>query len=105
MIAYPWSKEEAQIIKACFATDTGRHALTLIVERLGMLHGQSFDKDPITMAFHEGRRFVGRELMAAINNPIETIVQEPHEPRSSRPITATERLERASAGTGKRVGR
>lgn len=95
MIAYPWTKEETQIIKGAFATDAGRHALTLIIERLGIIHGASFDSDPSVMAFHEGRRFVARELMAVINNPVEKIVKDPDEPRTSRPITATERAARA----------
>ncbi len=96
---YPWTKEEVQVIKAAWVTDASRPALLLIVERLGNLHGASFDSDPSLMAFHEGRRFVGRELMAAINQPVEKLVKETDEPRSNRPITATERAIRAASSS------
>ena len=102
---YAWTKDEVQIVKAAWATDPGRLALTVIVERLAALHGASFSPDALTMAFHEGRRFVGRELMIAINNPVEKIVKEPDEPRSNRPVTATERAERASSGPARAVPR
>lgn len=97
MTEYPWTKEEVQIIKACWASEPGRIALQLVVERLGVLHGDSYDDNPSRMAWIAGRRYVARELMAAINNPVEKIAKEPHEPRSNRPITATERAARAAA--------
>lgn len=88
---YEWTKDEAQIIKAAWASDHGKMALTLIVERLAGIHAGSFSSDALLMAFNEGRRFVGRELMTAINRPIDKLVKAPDEPRSNRPLTATER--------------
>lgn len=96
---YPWTAEEVQIIKGCWADPNGRLALTLIVERLGILHGQAFDSDALRMAWHEGRRFVAREIMAAINNPVEKLVIDDDTGSSSRPLTATERVVRAAAGS------
>lgn len=100
---FEWDKEQVQIIKACWASDAGRHALALIVQDLAGIHASSFSTDPLQMAFNEGRRFVARELSAAINLPVEKIAREPHEPRSNRPISATERAERAA--NGERPGR
>ena len=48
--AYPWTKEEAAIIKAAWATEQGALALQLVVEQLGMLHQSSFSSDPHVMA-------------------------------------------------------
>lgn len=96
---YNWSKAEVQIIKAAWATDHGRRALTIIIEHLGSLHGPSFATDPMQMAFNEGRRFVARELMSAVNLPINKLVKEPDEPRDSRPPTATERAAAVADGT------
>jgi Cu/Ag efflux pump CusA len=93
---YPWSKDEAQIIKAAWATDPGRLALNLVVERLAGLMGPAFDSDALVMAHREGRRSVGVDLMRAINMKIEQLVKEDNEPRSSRIATATERAERAA---------
>ncbi len=95
--AYVWTKDEVQIIKAAWNTDPGRFALSLIVDRLGGLHNNSFSSDALQMAFNEGRRFVGIELKTAINLPVDKIVKEPDEPRTSRILTATERAERTAA--------
>lgn len=97
MTPYPWTKDEVQIIKAAWATDPGRLALSLIVERLGNLHGASFSPDPYMTAFMEGRRNVARELMVAINNPAEKIVKEAPNEFGHGPISATERANRTSA--------
>jgi hypothetical protein len=95
---YPWTKEEVQSVKAAWASDAGRVALTIIVERLANIHGASFSNNPLEMAFNEGARFIGRELMAAINQPVEKIVKEPDEPHSrTRVPTGTERAERTAA--------
>ena len=96
-MTHDWSKDEVQIIKAAWASDQGRLALNLIVERLAGLMAPSFDTDALAMARNEGRRSIGVDLMRAINMPINAIVKEPHEPRSNRPITATERADRAAA--------
>lgn len=95
---YEFSRDEVQILKAAWATDPGRVALTVIVERMSGLMSDTFDADPYTHARNSGRRSLGVDLMRAINLPIEKVAQEPHEPRSSRPITATERAERAASG-------
>lgn len=94
---HTWTKREVEMIKALYADPGGRLALEMIMERLGMLTGPSFASDPYATAFNEGRRFVAREIAAAINLPIEHLIQEePH--GRSRVITATERAERAAAG-------
>ena len=107
--AYPWTKDEARIIKAAWATDAGRLALNLIVERLGLLHAHSISADPVEMALLPGRRFVAVELASVINTPLDHIVKEPNDDRSSsRPISATERAARVAAGldpTGRKPGR
>ena len=76
----------------------GSIALTVIVERLCGIHGDPFDADPCIHARNAGRRSVGVDLMRAINSKIEQLVKEPHEPRSAKPISATERAERIAAG-------
>ncbi len=95
---YEFTKDEVQILKAAWATDPGRIALTVIVERLAGLMSDPFDTNPYNHARNAGRRSVGVDLMRAINLPIEKVAKEPDEPRSSRPITATERAERAASG-------
>ncbi len=104
--SYSFTRDEVQIIKAAWSTDAGRLALQLVVERLGNMHGASFDTDPILMAFNEGRRFVARELATAINMPIEKIVKEQHDDsvRISEPISATERAARVASGGWERGG-
>lgn len=97
MTPYPWTKDEVQVIKAAWASDHGRLALSLIVERLGNLHGASFAPDPHVTAFNEGRRYVARELMVAINNPVDRIVKEEPDERHGT-LTATERAASAAAG-------
>lgn len=92
---FEWSKEDVQIIKACAATDAGRHALALIVQRLAGITSSSFASDPITMAFNEGRRWVAIELNSAVSLPINKLVKEPDEPRTGRILTATERAARS----------
>lgn len=95
--AYEWTKDEVQIIKAAWASDAGRHALSLIVDQLAGIHSRSFSSDALQMAFNEGRRFVAIELKTAINLPVDKIVKEPDEPRTGRLLTATERAERAAS--------
>jgi hypothetical protein len=88
---YAWSKEEAQIIKAAWADDAGRAALTLVVQKLAMLHGQSFADTAELTAFHEGRRFVGIALMTAVNTPLDKLVRTDDDPGRGTIPTATER--------------
>lgn len=95
---FNWSKEAVQAIKACWSTNEGRIALAFVVESLGLLHGDSESLDPHDMAFTKGRRFVARELMIAINSPIDAIIKEPDD-RPARPLTATERANAAASGT------
>lgn len=104
--AYQWSKDEVQIIKAAWATDAGKLALQLIVERLCILHGSSYSTDTHEMAFHEGRRFVGRELAHAINTPMEKAVRKKHDDDliDTKPISATERAARVASGQWERAG-
>lgn len=96
--AYPWSKDDAQIIKAAWANEHGRKALDLIVARLCNLHGLSMSGDPHTTAFQEGRRFVGVSLAAAINTPLDKLVRTDDDHRSSGITTATERAAGVAAG-------
>ena len=92
-----WTKREVELVKGLWADEGGRQALEMIIERLGNLAGPSFVADPHMTAFNEGRRFVARELAAAINLPVEQLIaEEPH--GRPRVITATERAERAAAG-------
>lgn len=99
MTAYDWKKDEVQIIKAAWASDHGKQALLLIVEKLAGIHADPFHQDPYIHARGAGRRSVGIDLMRAINTPIDKLVKAPDERRSNRPVTATERAadaERAS---------
>ena len=90
---HEWTKDEAQIIKACWASDAGKEALSLVVERLCNLMG------PADNAIEEGRRRVGIDLMRAVNLPLDKLIKEDtHEP--ARVVTATERAGR-SAGIGR----
>lgn len=91
---YEYSKDEVQIIKAAWASEHGKQALMLIVERLCGIHADAFHPDPYIHARGAGRRSVGVDLMRAINAPLDKLVKAPDEPRSNRPITATERAER-----------
>lgn len=94
---YEFTRDEVQILKAAWASDAGRMALDVIAGRLCQLHGASFNTDALVMAHNEGRRYVGRAIMAAVQLPLEKIVREPDEPRSSRPVTASERVEQRAA--------
>lgn len=94
---FEWSKEDVQIIKACAATDAGRHALALIVQRLAGITASSFSTDPVVMAFNEGRRWVAIEINDAVSLPISKLVKEPDEPRTGRILTATERAARGGS--------
>lgn len=92
---YAWTKEQVQIIKGCAGTDAGRQALSLIVQELCGITSSSFSTDPAQMAFNEGRRWVAIQINAAVTTPTDHLVKEPHEPRSNRPISATERFEQS----------
>ena len=94
---FTWSKDSAEAIKACWATPEGRLALAIVVEHLGLIHGDSDSLDPNVMAFTKGRRFVARELMKAINTPLDKLSKEPDD-RPNRPLTGTERAHVAAAG-------
>lgn len=88
-----WTKDEAQIIKACWATDQGKLALQVIVNRVCNLMG------PAETALDEGRRRAGIDLAYAINTPLDKMSFEEDHDRSngvSRTITATERAARAA---------
>lgn len=93
---HEWTKDELQIIKAAWATDAGRLALSIVVERLAGLHGSTYHDNPQRMAHSEGRRSVGIDLMRAVNLPIEKIIEAPKDDRHG-PITATERAALAAA--------
>lgn len=95
---YPWTRKEVELIKALYLDTGGRKALELIVERLGNLNGPSFDNDVHVTAFNEGRRFVARELLSAINLPIEALINEETHAGQRRIPTATERAERIANG-------
>lgn len=97
---HEWSREEVAIIKTAWLEQSGagRAALNLVVERLAGLMLPSFDSNALEMARKEGRRSVGVDLMRAINMPVEQVVKEPDEPRSNRPISATERSARIARG-------
>ncbi len=88
-----WTKDEAQIIKACWATDQGKLALQVIVNRVCNLMG------PAETALDEGRRRAGIDIAHAINTPLDRMTFEEDHDRSngvSRTITATERAARAA---------
>lgn len=95
---HDWQRADVELIKRLYATDGGRIALEYIMEHLGLLNGPSFAGDPYLTAFQEGRRFVARELLAAINLPVETIVKKEETHGRPRVLTATERAERTAAG-------
>ena len=90
---YEFTKEQVQIIKDCAVTDVGRRALSMIVQELCGITSSSFSTDHAQMAFQEGRRWVAIQINAAVTMPTDKLVKEPHEPRSNRPVTATERFE------------
>lgn len=93
-MTHVWTKDEVQIVKAAWATDPGRLALTLIVERICNLMG------PANTDIEEGRRRVGIDLMAAINLPLDKLIEETHgdDNQRGKPVTATERAARVAAG-------
>lgn len=93
--AFDWSKDDVQTIKAAWASEH-KHALLLIVERLGNLHGGPHSLSHEDLAFDAGRKFVARELTIAINTPLDKFVKDQNE-RANRTLTATERADRASA--------
>jgi len=95
---YPFAKEEVSILKAAWASDAGKLALNLIIERLGLLHGHSISADPIENALIPGRRFVAVELARAINTPLDQFTKDTDVRSSSRPVSATERARRVAAG-------
>lgn len=97
-LVYDWTKEDAQTIKTCAATDEGRRALSLIVQQLCGLTADSFSRDPAEMAFIAGRRWVAIQINNAVSLPIDKLIKEPDEPRSNRPISATERAARVARG-------
>lgn len=94
---HEWTKEEANIIKAAWATDHGRLAINLVVERLAGLMSPAFDPSPTVAAWKEGRRSVGIDLMRVINTPTDKLFKEPDEPRR-RSLTATERANLTARG-------
>jgi len=97
MNQFPWTKDEASLIKRLWDDPGGRRALMIVIDRIGAASGQSFvPGDTHATAFNEGRRWVARQLMTAIETPIETLV--PKEPDGSRNFTATERVERIKSG-------
>lgn len=99
---YQWTKDEVDIIKRCWRDDGGRLALQLVVERLGNLHGSSFAENALEMAHGEGRRWVARALMHAINVPLSAFNEESHE--SGRRIsTTTERRDSLLAAASQRT--
>lgn len=101
-----WSREEAQVIKRCYATPEGRDALDLIVQRLALFYRSSFNPDTHVTAFNEGRRFVGSVLDELIHQPLDKFqgMRDVHNNRVSgltddgRPVSTTERIERIAAG-------
>lgn len=99
---FNWSKESAHAVKACWSTPEGRLALSIVVEHLGLIHGDSDSLDPHEMAFTKGRRFVARELMNAINTPLDKLAKEP-DVRPNRPLTGTERAAVADANGGSAI--
>jgi hypothetical protein len=97
---HEWTKDEVAILKAAWATPEGRAAISVIVESLCQIDGDPFDDNPLRMARLVGRRSVAVDLSRAIKHPVEKLVREPDEPRSTRTLTATERAEQHAAGTG-----
>jgi hypothetical protein len=87
---YDWTKDEAQVIKAAWATEPGRAAINLIIHRLCGIGRLSMDDSPVRTAFAEGRRFVAIELVNAVNVATEQLVKEPDD-RSTTVDTVTKR--------------
>lgn len=98
-MTYNWTKEEAQLIKGVWSDQSGRLALTLVVERLCGLHQLSFDEaNTFKTAWNEGRRSVGHDLSRAINTPLDKLVKEDTDGnRIDRISTATERAASTAA--------
>lgn len=103
---HPWTKREAQIIKAAWATPEGRLALETVVNTLGHMHGRSMTADPHMTAFNEGRRYVAIELAYAINTPLDRmqLTEDDHDrsPGNRQPASTTERLIDAGQRRGRR---
>jgi hypothetical protein len=101
-----WTRDEAQLIKRCYATPEGRDALDLIVQRLALYYQSSFNPDTHVTAFNEGRRFVGKALDDMIHKPLSTFqgITDANHNRGrgltddGRPVSTTERIERIAAG-------
>jgi hypothetical protein len=106
-MTYDFTRDEQAAIKAAWATEHGRAALTVIMERLGMLHLSSFSPDANVTAFNEGRRFVAICVAHAINKPLKES-DAGHDIDSRGPVpTATERatFNAAQRATGRKPAR
>lgn len=95
--AYAWTKEEVQIIKSAWADVHGKLALNLIIDRLCGVMGSSFVLgDSHATAFLEGVRWPAQQIAAAVNTPLDKLIQEPQNESPGSPVlTATERAARA----------
>lgn len=107
---YEWSKADATRIKAVFDGNADPHmqrqAVIHLVEILCGINQIGFDpENSHVTAFNAGRRWVARQVQNAITIPLDRLVkEEPNEPRSIQPISATERAARAAV-TGSPVKR
>lgn len=97
MTPYPWTKQEAALVRRLWDDEGGRKVLTMLLERMCGLSSLSMSSDPHLTSFNEGRRWVGRQLLDAIETPVELLVHEEPDERTTV-VTATERARRVAAG-------
>ncbi len=100
---YSWPKAEAELVKALWNGGADPHTQRRVVQHLveilcGVNQVGLVPGSPDMTAFNAGRRWVARQIQNAITIPIDKLVEEPHEPRSIKPVTATERAARSVAG-------
>lgn len=103
-MTFDFSRDEQAALKAAWATEHGRAALTVVIRKIGLVGAVPFTADPYWNAFNMGRLFCGQSVADAINNPLKD-TDAGHDTIDSRgPIpTATERaahdaIVRATAG-------
>jgi len=93
--------QEAAAMRAVLATEAGRRAIWTRLEKCGVFRS-SWDLDPHTVYFNEGRRQVGLELIADIAAADETALL--HMMSEARRREADERIALEKAQKKKQEG-
>lgn len=83
-----WDLADVAAIQALAKGKAGEHqqqqALRAIVEKLCDYYGMSFHPDSErSTAFHEGKRFVGKEIVRMTKMPLKQLAEKEHERRNA----------------------